>query len=64
MKEQSLKPINNQPSNNQPSNNQLKSIQPVQQTTKKQNNKVQKYETIQSLPTWSIEPPLEIKRGN
>ena len=59
MKEQSLKPINNQPSNNQ-----LKSIQPVQQTTKKQNNKVQKYETIQSLPTWSIEPPLEIKRGN
>ena len=59
MKEQSLKPINNQPSNNQ-----LKSIQPVQQTTKKQNNKVQKYETINSLPTWSIEPPLEIKRGN
>ena len=59
MKEQSLKPINNQPSNNQ-----LKSIQPVQQTTKKQNNKVQKYETIKSLPTWSIEPPLEIKRGN
>ena len=59
MKEQSLKPINNQPSNNQ-----LKSIQPVQQTTKKQNNKFQKYETINSLPTWSIEPPLEIKRGN
>ena len=23
-----------------------------------------KYEVIKELPTWSIEPPFEIKRGN
>lgn len=59
MKESGLKPINNQPNNNQ-----LKSIQPTPIENKQQSNKVPKYETINSLPTWSIEPPLEIKRGN
>ena len=57
MKETQLKQINQQPSNlkpiqNTPTNKQVK---PVKQP---------KYETIKGLPTWSIEPPLEIKRGN
>ena len=57
MKETQLKLITKQPSNikpivNTPSNKETK--QP----------KKEKYETISSLPTWSIEPPLEIKRGN
>lgn len=59
MKESGLKPINNQPNNNQ-----LKSIQPTLIENKQQSNKGRKYETIKTLPTWSIEPPLEIKRGN
>lgn len=57
MKETQLKQIKKQPSN----------IKPIVNTP---TNKIQKqpkqekYETINSLPAWSIEPPLEIKRGN
>ena len=57
MKETQLKPITKQQSNlkpvqNTPNNKQIKQV------------KEEKYETIKSLPTWNIEPPLEIKRGN
>ena len=57
MKEQQIKPITKQQS----------SFKPIQNTpTNKQTKKVkeEKYETIKRLPTWNIEPPLEIKRGN
>lgn len=54
MKELQIKPLNKQ-------NNQK---QPTNQEQQKNNKEVQKYKTIKSLPTWSIEPPLEIKRGN
>ena len=40
------------------------SFKKIEQVSKKEENKNQvKYETIKSLPSWSIEPPLEIKRG-
>lgn len=56
MKELQIKPLNKQ---NQ--NNQKHSSNSEQQ---KNNKETKKYEVIKSLPTWSIEPPLEIKRGN
>ena len=56
MKETQLKQLTKQqPSNIKPINIQEK--QPNKQKTEKQ-------AVINSLPTWSIEPPLEIKRGN
>ena len=57
MKEPQLKQVNKQPNNIKSINNT-----PVNKQIKQQNQ--QKYETISSLPTWNIEPPLEIKRGN
>ncbi len=56
MKESQIKPLNKQ---NQ--NNHKQSSNSEQQKSTKEINK---YEVIKSLPTWSIEPPLEIKRGN
>lgn len=58
MKETQLKQINKQPSNLKPIQNTPTNKQQIKQV------KQPKYETINSLPTWSIEPPLEIKRGN
>ena len=56
MKETQLKHINKQP------------VQKTQKTpVKKQEPQKQvqeKNDIIRNLPTWSIEPPLEIKRGN
>ncbi len=43
-------------------NPELKEInlpKPISKPTQTENQK-----TINSLPTWSIEPPVEIKRGN
>lgn len=57
MKETQLKQITKQPSNIKPIVNTPSNKEPKQP-------KKEKYETISSLPTWSIEPPLEIKRGN
>lgn len=58
MKETQLKQINKQPQ-------QVKHAQitPVKKEQPKQEAQ-QKNDIINSLPTWSIEPPLEIKRGN
>lgn len=59
MKEQQLKQISNQ------NNIGLKQIQPSQNNKQQvKPTKQEKYETIKNLPSWSIEPPLEIKRGN
>lgn len=55
MKEPQLKQINKQQSNINPINTQQK--EPNKQKTEKQ-------VVINSLPSWNIEPPLEIKRGN
>lgn len=57
MKELQLKQINKTQENN---------LKPIQNTQGKQPNKqkLEKQQVINSLPTWSIEPPLEIKRGN
>ena len=56
MKEPQLKQINKSNSK------ELKQIN----NSKQEENKVkqEKYQTIKELPSWSIEPPLEIKRGN
>lgn len=59
MKETQLKQINKQQNNLKPIQNT-----PVNKQQVKQQPKQTKYETISSLPTWSIEPPLEIKRGS
>lgn len=56
MKETQLKQINKQ----QPSN--IKPINTQQKEPNKQ--KIEKQTIINSLPSWNIEPPLEIKRGN
>jgi len=45
---------------------QIKPINTEEETTTpeiKQTKKNKKEEFVKSLPTWSIEPPLEIKRG-
>ena len=57
MKEPQLKQINKQ-------NKNLSPIQKQSPTTEKKEPHKEKYETINSLPSWNIEPPLEIKRGN
>jgi hypothetical protein len=56
MKEQQLKPIKQ----NEIKQNQ---ITPVKKEQPKENNQ-NKNDIITNLPAWSIEPPLEIKRGN
>ena len=56
MKEPQLKQINKQ-------NKNLSPIQKQSPTTEKKEPNKEKYETINSLPSWNIEPPLEIKRG-
>lgn len=58
MNEQGFKPIV------KPQNKELPKTIPVNKENTYQNKKTPKYETIKSLPTWNIEPPLEIKRGN
>ncbi len=58
MKETQLKQINKQEQNN------FKAIQNTQNKQPAQKQKQEKYQVINSLPTWNIEPPLEIKRGN
>ena len=57
MKETQLKQLNKQ--------TQVKQTQitPVKKEQQKQVQQ-QKNDIIANLPTWSIEPPLEIKRGN
>ncbi len=54
MKEPQLKPIKHNPE-------QTKEIKPEEI---KQVNEINQSEVINELPTWNIEPPLEIKRGN
>lgn len=58
MKETQLKQINKQP---QPIKHTQ--ITPVKKEQHKQVTDPKK-DIINSLPPWSIEPPLEIKRGN
>ena len=53
MKEEQLKPI---PEENLKELNLPKKIEEETKTQEKQT-------TINSLPSWSIEPPIEIKRG-
>lgn len=58
MKETQLKQINKQ--HEQTKQTQITPVKkevPIKQVN-------QPKDIIQSLPTWSIEPPLEIKRGN
>lgn len=57
MKEPQLKQINKE-------NNQIKQIHNIPTKQHEKQPKKETYQTISSLPTWSIEPPLEIKRGN
>ena len=57
MKEPQLKQINKQPEQKQQGFTPVKKEQPVK-------NIPNKIDIIRELPTWSIEPPLEIKRGN
>lgn len=55
MKEPQLKQIN------KTNINQIKQTNNIKQEVKQV--KKEKYQTIKELPSWSIEPPLEIKRG-
>jgi hypothetical protein len=58
MNEQGFKPIKKQ------QNEELQKILPAKNQTNNQSTKTPTNEIIKNLPTWSIEPPLEIKRGN
>lgn len=58
MNEQGFKPIIKQ------QNEEFQKLLPAKNQTNHQNTKTPTNETIKNLPTWSIEPPLEIKRGN
>lgn len=55
MQEEQLKPIEEQTT--------IEPIMPLPSKTEQVQNKEQT-EIIKELPTWSIEPPIEIKRGN
>ncbi len=55
MNEEQLKPITETPVENKPN---------IVDLTIQKNNQQEKEETIKELPTWNIEPPIEIKRGN
>lgn len=59
MNEEQLKPITNE-SNEL---HELKEINLPKKTTGQEKIEI-KQEVITNLPSWSIEPPLEIKRGN
>ena len=60
MKETQLKQLNKNEQTN------LKPIEmtPINKQEQHKNNPQVNNQTIKNLPTWSIEPPLEIKRGN
>lgn len=60
MKETQLKQLNK---------NEQKNLKPIEMTPiskqeQQKNNSPANNQIIKNLPTWSIEPPLEIKRGN
>lgn len=57
MNEEQLKPINEQ-------ENELKEIALPKQISEEPKKTEVQSATINSLPSWSIEPPVEIKRGN
>ena len=58
MNEQGFKPIIKHPKE------ELQNTLPTKNQTNNQSTKTPANEIIKNLPTWSIEPPLEIKRGN
>lgn len=58
MNEQGFKPIIKQ------QNEELQKILPTKNQPNHQKDKTPTNETIKNLPTWNIEPPLEIKRGS
>lgn len=52
--EESIKPLNEE---------QIVEFKPIEVPKSSEPTPVNK-ETIKELPTWNIEPPIEVKRGN